>query len=266
VDQIRKRLTYANVMSSIAIFLVLGGATAFAAATLGKNSVGTKQLKKNAVTSVKIKNAAVTEAKIKNAAVTEAKIKDGAVTNAKLADGSVSSGKVQNGAITGDKLAAGAVTGASIDAGSTPFTQITGRVRNAGPIDLSTPGPVLVGTYNQPPNEDDIYLGGLDVTFQSSCAPPRQALAYLMIDPENPAAPEPNNIAGSGLILDKIGGTLTKHLDFSEYSIGFGAGMKRMATGSPQTHTFYIYRLGVSCSSGSGVAGSNLGVDVLGTK
>ena len=28
---IRKRLTYANVMSSIAVFLVLGGATAFAA-------------------------------------------------------------------------------------------------------------------------------------------------------------------------------------------------------------------------------------------
>jgi len=256
VDQIRKRLTYANVMSSIAVFLILGGATAFAASQLGKNSVGTKQLKKNAVTSVKIKNGAVTAAKIKN----------GAVTNAKLADGSVSSGKVQNGAITGDKLAAGAVTGASINAGSTPFTQITGRVRNGGPVDLSTPGPVLIGTYNQPPNEDDIYLGGLDVTFQSSCAPPRQAVAYLMIDPENPAAPEPSNIAGSGLVLDKIGGTLTKHLDFSEYSIGFGAGMKRMATGSAQTHTFYLYRLGVSCSSGSGVAGSNLGIDVLGTK
>ena len=31
VKQIRKRLTYANVMSSIAVFLVLGGATAFAA-------------------------------------------------------------------------------------------------------------------------------------------------------------------------------------------------------------------------------------------
>lgn len=42
---IRKRLTYANVMSSIAVFLVLGGATALAAG-LAKNSVGTKQLKK----------------------------------------------------------------------------------------------------------------------------------------------------------------------------------------------------------------------------
>ena len=46
MKQIRKRLTYANVMSSIAVFLVLGGA-AVAATQLPKNSVGSKQLKKN---------------------------------------------------------------------------------------------------------------------------------------------------------------------------------------------------------------------------
>ena len=48
MDAIRKRLTYANVMSSIAVFLVLGSATAFAAQQLGKKTVGTKQLKANA--------------------------------------------------------------------------------------------------------------------------------------------------------------------------------------------------------------------------
>lgn len=63
MKQIRKRLTYANVMSSIAVFIVLGGA-AFAAVKLPKNSVGTKQLKKNAVTTQKIKNGAVTGAKV----------------------------------------------------------------------------------------------------------------------------------------------------------------------------------------------------------
>lgn len=55
MNQIRKRLTYANVMSSIAVFLVLGGA-AFAAVKLPKNSVGTKQLKNNAVNSAKVKD------------------------------------------------------------------------------------------------------------------------------------------------------------------------------------------------------------------
>src|SRR4051812_22541592 len=42
-------------MSSIAVFLVLGGA-AFAAVQLPKNSVGTKQLKKSAVNSSKVKD------------------------------------------------------------------------------------------------------------------------------------------------------------------------------------------------------------------
>ena len=65
----RKRLTYANVMSSIAVFLVLGGA-AFAASQLPKNSVGSKQLKKNAVTNAKIKKDAVTGAKVKNGSLT----------------------------------------------------------------------------------------------------------------------------------------------------------------------------------------------------
>jgi hypothetical protein len=61
LNQIRKRLTYANVMSSIAVFLVLGGA-AFAAVKLPKNSVGTKQLKNNAVISSKVKDGSLTGA------------------------------------------------------------------------------------------------------------------------------------------------------------------------------------------------------------
>jgi hypothetical protein len=82
VKKIRKRLTYANVMSSIAVFLVIGGATAFAA--LGKNTVGTKQLKSNAVTAAKIKNNAVTTNKIKKSAVNGAKVKDGSLTGADI--------------------------------------------------------------------------------------------------------------------------------------------------------------------------------------
>jgi hypothetical protein len=65
VKQLRQRLTYANVMSTIAVFLILGGASAFAATQLAKNSVGSKQLKKNAVTTAKIKKNAVTGAKAK---------------------------------------------------------------------------------------------------------------------------------------------------------------------------------------------------------
>jgi hypothetical protein len=74
LKSVRKRLTYANVMSSIAVFLVLGGATAIAATQLGKNSVGTKQLKNNSVTTKKIKKNAVTGAKVKNGSLTGADI------------------------------------------------------------------------------------------------------------------------------------------------------------------------------------------------
>jgi hypothetical protein len=56
LKQIRKRLTYANVMSTVAVFLLVGGATAFATTLLPKNSVGAKQLKKSAVNSAKVKD------------------------------------------------------------------------------------------------------------------------------------------------------------------------------------------------------------------
>jgi hypothetical protein len=50
----RERLTYANVVSTLCLFILLGGG-AYAAVKLPKNSVGTKQIKKNAVTGVKVK-------------------------------------------------------------------------------------------------------------------------------------------------------------------------------------------------------------------
>lgn len=58
MKSVRKRLTYANVMSSIAVFLVVAGGTAFAATQLKRESVGTKQLKKEAVSLAKIDAAA----------------------------------------------------------------------------------------------------------------------------------------------------------------------------------------------------------------
>lgn len=89
MKQIRKRLTYANVMSSLAVFLILGGATAFAAI----KKVGANEIKANSIKTGKIVKEAVTAGKIKKNAVTEGKIADGAVTTNKLA----------NDAVTGDK-------------------------------------------------------------------------------------------------------------------------------------------------------------------
>ena len=64
MKRLRAQLTYANVISTLCLFLLLGGGAAFAAAKLGKNSVGTKQIKNNAITGPKIKDGAVTGSKI----------------------------------------------------------------------------------------------------------------------------------------------------------------------------------------------------------
>lgn len=122
MKQIRKRVTYANVMSSIAVFLVLGGGAAFAAGKLGKNSVGSKQLKVNAVT----------ETKIKNGVVTSGKIADGSIVTAKLADGSVVTGKIVNAAVTSDKLADGSVVAIKLGNGAvTTVKLLDAAVTNA---------------------------------------------------------------------------------------------------------------------------------------
>ncbi len=58
LKKLRSKLTYANVMATFAVFLVLGGGTAFAATHLAARSVGTKQLKKGAVTPAKLSTSA----------------------------------------------------------------------------------------------------------------------------------------------------------------------------------------------------------------
>jgi hypothetical protein len=73
-----RRPSPALVISLIALFVALGG-TGYAALSLPKNSVGTKQLKKNAVTGSKIKKNAVTSSKVKDHSLTGADINLGAL-------------------------------------------------------------------------------------------------------------------------------------------------------------------------------------------
>jgi hypothetical protein len=63
MPRLRSKLTYANVVSTICLFIVLGGG-AYAASQLPKNSVGTKQLKNKAVTGAKVKDGSLTGADI----------------------------------------------------------------------------------------------------------------------------------------------------------------------------------------------------------
>jgi len=103
VKRIRAHLSYANVMSTLAVFLLLGGASAIAAKKQTQK-IGTTQIKASAVTTAKIKNAAVDASKLRDGSVGTSKLVDGAVTNSKLADNAVSTGKISGDAVTGDKV------------------------------------------------------------------------------------------------------------------------------------------------------------------
>jgi hypothetical protein len=81
-----RRLTYANVIATLALFLALGGGAVWAANKQAAK-VGTGKLKPNAVTAGKIKANAVTSSKIRENAVTNAKIREGSVNFGKLAAG-----------------------------------------------------------------------------------------------------------------------------------------------------------------------------------
>lgn len=115
---VRNRLTYANVMSTIAVFLVVAGGSALAATQLGKNTVGTKQLKKEAVTTAKVKPGAITESRIGNGSITGQKLGAGAVGASNLAANSVGSSAIADNAVTGSKIASGAVGSDKIAGGA----------------------------------------------------------------------------------------------------------------------------------------------------
>src|SRR5262245_66291516 len=72
--QLRSHLTYSNVMSTIAVFGVLAGGTAWAA-----SKIDSKEIRNGAVTAKKLHKNAVTAKKIKNGAVNSAKIANGQV-------------------------------------------------------------------------------------------------------------------------------------------------------------------------------------------
>jgi hypothetical protein len=123
VNHLKRHLSVANVLSGMALFVALSGAT-YAATTASKNSVKAKSIAKGAVTTPKLRNGAVTMAKIRDGAVVATKIAPGAVGSSQLLDGGIRSvdlggqvvtaPKLKDGAVSGQKLANGAVTGAKL--------------------------------------------------------------------------------------------------------------------------------------------------------
>lgn len=137
--KLSSRLTYANVASTLALVVALGGGGAAVAAGLAKNSVGTKQLKADAVTSAKVKKDTLTGQDVKESTlgkVPSAATADTATTAARA--GNVHSALVQsNGAL---------VAGQSLDAASSS-KQGTGTYEVMFDRDITDCAPVASIVY-----------------------------------------------------------------------------------------------------------------------
>jgi hypothetical protein len=220
------RLTYANVVSTLALFLVLGGGAAYAAHRyLTRKSVGTPQLKRIAVST--------------------AKLKEGAVTTEKIFDG--------------------AVTGSKIDAGTVPFGRVVHRASGSALVSIdggTSVYPLQRAGYTQKPDETDSFVGALDVTFSASCKQPRSATAYLLLDEPNLIGAPAEAIVAKGVVTDTGTGGASRRV---ELGASESVAPTRFEPGSPTPHGLYLFAES-NCASGSGVTADFGGVDVVGVE
>ena len=122
MDRVRRHLTFANVVSVVALFVALGG-TAVAATIITSNS----QVAQDTISGHNPPTGK------------HANIITGSVNGTDLANGAVGNKKLANGAVTTGKLAGGAVTGPTVADNSLGGTQINestlGKVPNADALD-----------------------------------------------------------------------------------------------------------------------------------
>jgi len=173
----RRRLTYSNVIATMALFVALGGVAV--AAGLPRNSVGPNQLKRGAVTAAKIRKQAVTSAKLAPKSVIAGKlgpnsvapgnIGNGAVTTAKLAQGSVIAEKIKNSVVTTNKLNNEAVTTAKLGKESVTLAKLGSEV--APLLGTLKPGQTLRGVFDVGGKEPAIARGAVSYQFPLSNAP-----------------------------------------------------------------------------------------------
>jgi hypothetical protein len=139
VRKMRSSLTYANVMSSIAVFMAMGG-VAWAAA-LPKNSVGTAQLKSNSVTSAKIKTGQVASSDIKDKAINGVDVRDNTISGDDVNEGSL--GQVPSAAAADSATVAGSAQPAAF----ATVDGATGTISDAKGITQANIARVNTGIY-----------------------------------------------------------------------------------------------------------------------
>jgi hypothetical protein len=97
--KLRARMTYANVVSTIALGLAIGGGTAYAA-----TRIGTSNIRYHAVTGSKLSTNSVTASKVKNSALSGSDIRDNSLRGNEIRNGSLQAADFAAGQLPkGDK-------------------------------------------------------------------------------------------------------------------------------------------------------------------
>lgn len=126
----KSRLSYANVVATLALFISLGG-SAYAVSSLPKNSVGTEQLRNAAVSTAKLRDGAVTGSKVANHTLTGTKIKSSTLGTVPKATAAASPERLASGKTEiGDWSLAGVATAAG---------QLAARNAQSFPFALGAP-------------------------------------------------------------------------------------------------------------------------------
>jgi hypothetical protein len=164
----RSRLSYANVISTLALFIAISGTSAYAASQLASKSVGEPQLRPGAVTADKIRTNAVTAPKIKAQAVKQGKLADGSVTAAKMALNSVASGSLGSNSVTGEKIAPDAVTGDKVV--ESTLSQVPSASRADFAASAESANPVAFAHVNKDATLDSNLSKGISFLSEGNLA------------------------------------------------------------------------------------------------
>ncbi|HEX4692301.1 MAG TPA: hypothetical protein VH276_16515 [Solirubrobacteraceae bacterium] len=128
--RLRRRATFANVTSALALFVALGG-TSYAAITLPANSVGSDQIRTGAVGTPEIRTGGVGASEIKTSAVRASEIKTGGVGASEIHTDAVRAKEIKSGSVANDELAADAVTGPKVKDGSLEAADLSDAARSS---------------------------------------------------------------------------------------------------------------------------------------
>jgi hypothetical protein len=130
--RIRRRLSFANVTSGLALFVALGG-TSYAAVTLPRDSVGSEQIRYHSIENTDIKPDAVRPWQIATDAVGRSEIRPDAVRKWEIASDAVGADEIRPNAVGTSEIADGGVDVADLSpAVKSAFTLGRAAVTKAG--------------------------------------------------------------------------------------------------------------------------------------